>query len=101
MNPTKKKKVKKKSSQTAVFDILLLTGNKALGDSYVLDMDKNKWTDVSAQIKLSPRAGHTAITVEQGGALSIVFFGGGDNEEGFFNDVFVVRYDDGLRQLLS
>ena len=84
-----------------MFDILLLTGNKALGDSYVLDMDKNKWTDVSAQIKLSPRAGHTAITVEQGGALSIVFFGGGDNEEGFFNDVFVVRYDDGLRQLLS
>jgi len=76
-------------------------GDKALGDSYVLDMDNNKWTDVSAQIKLSPRAGHTAITVEQGGALSIVFFGGGDNEEGFFNDVFVVRYDDGLGELLA
>ena len=60
-------------------------GEEVMGDAHVLDLDNKKWVDVSATIGLSARAGHTAVVSDDG--LSVLFFGGGDNEGTFFNEV--------------
>ena len=60
-------------------------GEDVMGDAHVLDLDSKKWVDVSTTIAVSARAGHTAVV--SGDGLAVHFFGGGDNEGTFFNDV--------------
>eukprot|EP00038_Savillea_parva_P012680 m.206285 g.206285 ORF g.206285 m.206285 type:complete len:508 (-) comp23286_c0_seq1:153-1676(-) len=63
----------------------------ALGSAHVLDLDKQRWYDVSTLFSFAPRAGHTVVqsTEDQ----SLIFWGGGDNTD-HFDDVNAVAVSD-------
>lgn len=72
-------------------------GDNALNDAFVLDLDRERWIDVSDQFVVSARAGHAAVaTTCADGSVRVSLFGGGDNDGGFFNDVSAVVLTDAI-----
>ncbi|KPP66644.1 kelch repeat-containing protein-like [Scleropages formosus] len=84
------------------------SGNAALNDTFVFNAETSCWSAVvNTQLSAAPRAGHSIITMakpsKQGSAVdeeqegpeqTLLVFGGGDNEGGFFSDLTTVAIDE-------
>ncbi|KAJ8044955.1 RING finger protein B [Holothuria leucospilota] len=72
-------------------------GYHALSDAFVFSLDTLRWQQVTLEGSgpVGARAGHTICVIPDGideGAVTdkIVMFGGGDNEDNFFNDLIFI-----------
>ncbi|XP_039996330.1 kelch repeat-containing protein isoform X2 [Xiphias gladius] len=87
-------------------------GNNALSDTFIFDIDTNRWTEVTLPQLSVPRAGHSLITMdtashhcfaEEGedadmdegfASRTLLVFGGGDNEGNFYSDLTTVAAEE-------
>ncbi|XP_066575151.1 kelch repeat-containing protein isoform X2 [Amia ocellicauda] len=89
-------------------------GNSALSDSFIFNTDSSSWvTLVQPLLSAMPRAGHSIITlantaqetselegqeVPEPRPHTLLLFGGGDNEGGFYSDTLTLAIDELLDQ---
>eukprot|EP00051_Salpingoeca_urceolata_P008483 m.106387 g.106387 ORF g.106387 m.106387 type:complete len:548 (-) comp15773_c0_seq1:74-1717(-) len=67
-------------------------GEDALSDAFVLDLKANSWHKVRTPLFPAPRAGLAGFVDPR--TESVAFWGGGDNEGNFFQDLLQLRIDD-------
>ncbi|KAM4537474.1 kelch repeat-containing protein [Odontesthes bonariensis] len=88
-------------------------GSNALSDTFIFDIETNRWTEVTLPQLSVPRAGHSIITMETAGhrcsskeekdgssvRRTLLVFGGGDNEGNFYSDLTTVAVEELLDAL--
>ncbi|XP_033115910.1 acyl-CoA-binding domain-containing protein 4-like [Anneissia japonica] len=73
-------------------------GNEALNDAFIFSLNDLLWTQVELPVPAVPKAGHTLICCynfadenDKENLSDVIMFGGGDNEDNFFNDTFIFK----------